>query len=72
MRSHSDGDVTPTPREVALMAVALEGRHGALAEGIADFLADLNDRRGDAVRAWAWTAVGEHIRRRASARTGTR
>jgi hypothetical protein len=68
VRSHPEEDATPMPREVEQMAVALEGRHGVLAEDVADFFADFNGRRGDAMRAWAWTVVGDHIRRRSSAR----
>ena len=66
--SHLDEDVTPVPREVEQMAAVLEGRHGVLAVDVADFFADLNGRRGDAARAWAWTVVGERIRRRGTAR----
>jgi hypothetical protein len=50
------------------MAATLEGRHGVLAHDVADFFAEFNGRRGDAARAWAWTAVGERVRRRAIAR----
>ena len=54
------------------MAAVLEGRHGVLAVDVADFFADLNGRRGDAARAWAWTVVGERIRSRSSARVTAR
>jgi hypothetical protein len=68
VRKQLDEDVTPTPREVDQMAAVLEGRHGVLAAQVADFFADFNERHGDAGRAWAWTVVGEHIRRRTDAR----
>ncbi len=50
------------------MAAVLEGRHGVLAAQVADFFADFNERHGDAGRAWAWTVVREHIRKRTDAR----
>lgn len=64
----SDHDATPAPGEVETMAAVLEGRHGIYAEHVAQFLADVNANQGDAARAWAWTAVTERVRKRATER----
>ncbi len=52
------------------MAALLEGRHGIHAEHVAQFLAELNANKGDEVRASAWTAVTERVRKRARDRIG--
>lgn len=61
---HPDEDVTPTPRDVDVMASVLEGRHGLHAADIADFFSAVYCDQGDAGRAWAWAGVAEKVRRR--------
>lgn len=63
-----DNDATPSPREVEAMAAVLEGRHGALAADVADFLSAVHGQRGDAGRCWAWAGVAELVRQRTNAR----
>jgi hypothetical protein len=65
-----DADVTPTPGEVEMMAVVLEGRHGVHAEHVAQFFADMNAQKGDASRSWAWAAVTARVRLRTDQRIG--
>lgn len=65
---HPDEDATPTPRDVQAMVEVLEGRHGQLAAGIADFFSTLHAQKGDAGRSWAWAGVAEAVRRRSTAR----
>lgn len=69
---HPDEDVTPTPNEVEMMAAVLEGRHGIHAEHVADFFSEANAQQGDASRSWAWAAVSERVRKRASDRLSVR
>ena len=57
-------DVTPTPREVDMMASVLEGRHGLWAAEVAEFFSSLHTERGDAGRSWAWAGVAETVRLR--------
>jgi hypothetical protein len=61
---HPDEDVTPTPKDVELMAAVLEGRHGDHAAQVAEFFASLHSQRGDAGRCWAWSGVAERVRQR--------
>jgi hypothetical protein len=72
MRSgwHFHEDATPSPGEVEAMVSVLEGRHGALAADVADFLATFHSLKGDAGRSWAWAGVAEMARRRTEARLG--
>ncbi|MEL6373293.1 MAG: hypothetical protein AAFR04_04940 [Pseudomonadota bacterium] len=67
---HPDEDATPTPEDVAEMAVVLEGRHGLYAAHVADFFAEVHGRSGDAGRSWAWAGVATMIRRREDKRVG--
>lgn len=50
--------------DAELMAVVLEGRHGAHAAEVADFFALLHRQLGDAKRSQAWAAVARMVRRR--------
>jgi hypothetical protein len=68
---HPDGDTTPTPREVQVMAEVLEGRHGVYAAEVAEFFSTMHSLRGDAGRCWAWAGVAETVRVRTEARMGT-
>lgn len=61
-------DATPTPGEVDAMVSVLEGRHGAWAADVADFLSAFHSMKGDAGRSWAWAGVAELARRRAEER----
>jgi hypothetical protein len=72
MRSgwHFHEDATPSLGEVEAMVSVLEGRHGALAADVADFLATFHSLKGDAGRSWAWAGVAEMARRRTEARLG--
>lgn len=69
-RWHPDEDVTPTPNEVELMACVLEGRHGVHAEHVAAFFSEMNAQKGEASRSWAWAAVSQLVRQRATERIG--
>ena len=62
MSWHPEDDVTPTPRDVDVMASVLEGRHGLHAAEIAEFFSSLHGERGDAGRSWAWAGVAETVR----------
>jgi hypothetical protein len=70
MRSgwHFQENATPTAGEVEAMVSVLEGRHGALAAEVADFLATFHGLKGDAGRSWAWAGVADMARRRTEAR----
>lgn len=57
-------DVTPAPKDVEFMALALEGRHGTHAAEIAAFFSDYHCGRGDAGRSWAWAGVADIVRKR--------
>lgn len=70
MAPHLEMDLTPTPKEVEMMAAVLEGRHGVFAEQVASFFSEANAQKGDASRSWAWAAVSERVKRRATARIG--
>jgi hypothetical protein len=61
---HPEHDVTPTPAEVETMASVLEGRHGHLAVGVAEFFSTYHSLGGDAGRCWAWAGVAATIRKR--------
>jgi len=63
-RENADFDFTPPPQDLGAMAEVMEGKHGSLAAGIADFFALYHGQRGDAGRAWAWTGVAELVRTR--------
>lgn len=54
--------------DAELMAVVLEGRHGAFAAEVADFFALLHRQLGDARRSQAWGGVARMVRRRESDR----
>ncbi len=66
---HPDNDVTPTPRDVDMMASVLEGRHGQHAADVADFFSTYHSLEGDAGRCWAWAGVAETIRKRTKDRS---
>lgn len=59
-------------REIAVMASVLEGRHGALAVEIAEFLGAVHEQGGDLPRAGSWYEVALEIRRRESDRLAGR
>jgi hypothetical protein len=61
---HPDEDATPTPTDVAEMAVVLEGRHGLFAAEVADFFSTFHALSQDAGRSWAWAGVAATIRAR--------
>lgn len=63
-RENAELDCTPPPQDLGAMAEVLEGQHGSLAAGIADFFALYHGQRGDAGRAWAWTGVADLVRTR--------
>ncbi len=65
---HPDEDVTPTPRDVQVMAETLEGQHGALAADVAEFFSTFHSLHGDAGRCWAWAGVAETVRHREAER----
>jgi hypothetical protein len=50
--------------DAELMAVVLEGRHGAFAAEVAEFFALLHRQIGDASRSKAWGGVARQVRRR--------
>jgi hypothetical protein len=50
--------------DAELMAVVLEGRHGAFAAEVADFFSLLHRQLGDASRSHAWGGVARMVRRR--------
>lgn len=52
------------PHDAELMAVVLEGRHGAMAAEIAEFFATLHRQHGDPSRAKAWSGVAKLVRKR--------
>src|SRR5690606_18346955 len=54
----------PRSHEANLMALVLEGRHGAFASDIAEFFAALHIEHGDAERSKAWTRVARLVRER--------
>lgn len=54
--------------DAELMAVVLEGRHGAFAAEVADFFSLLHRQLGDASRSHAWGGVARMVRRRESDR----
>ena len=61
---HPDEDVTPSPKDVEVMACVLEGRHGPHAAEVADFNASLHGQKNDAGSTWAWAGVAEVVRHR--------
>ena len=61
---NADLDFTPPPQDLGAMAEVLEGKHGSVAAGIAEFFALYHGQRGDAGRAWAWTGIAELVRSR--------
>lgn len=65
---HPDEDVTPTPRDVQVMAETLEGQHGTHAADIAEFFSTYHSLNGDAGRCWAWAGVAEVVRSREAQR----
>ncbi|MFV0299008.1 MAG: hypothetical protein ACK5JT_23130 [Hyphomicrobiaceae bacterium] len=67
-----DQDATPTPTDVAEMALVLEGRHGSLAAEVAEFFSTFHSLHGDAGRCWAWAGVAETIRQRERSRSTVR
>lgn len=55
----------PSPlREAELMAVVLEGRHGAYAADVAEFFSTLHRQHGDSSRSRAWAGVARLVRKR--------
>jgi hypothetical protein len=67
-----DQDTTPAPRDVEEMAIVLEGRHGLLAEEVAEFFSSFHSLHGDIGRCWAWAGVAAAIRDRQRKRATTR
>lgn len=65
----SDEDATPAPQDVEVMALVLEGRHGAFAAEVATFFSDYHSHRGDAGRSWAWAGVADVVRQRLQMRS---
>ncbi len=63
-RSRRKSESLSTLQDAELMAVVLEGRHGAFAAEVADFFALLHRQLGDASRAKAWGGVARTVRRR--------
>jgi hypothetical protein len=57
-------DSLSTLQDAELMAVVLEGRHGAFAAEVAEFFALLHRQVGDASRSKAWGGVARQVRRR--------
>jgi hypothetical protein len=57
-------DPVSTLQDADLMAVVLEGRHGAFAAEVAEFFALLHRQIGDASRSKAWGGVARQVRRR--------
>ena len=70
MRSgwHFQENATPTPGEVEAMVSVLEGRHGAWAAEVADFLSTFHSLKGDVGRSGAWAGVAERVRHRTEVR----
>jgi hypothetical protein len=68
-RWQQDEDATPTPGDVAEMAMVLEGRHGTFAAEVAEFFSTFHAQSGDAGRSWAWAGVAETIRARERGRS---
>lgn len=68
---HPDEDVTPTPRDVQVMAETLEGQHGVHAAEVAEFFSTYHSLHGDAGRCWAWAGVAETVRHREAQRLKT-
>lgn len=64
MMSELDDATPATARDVTSMVEVLEGRHGQLAAGVADFLSSLHQVSGDAGRSWAWAGVAVLVRQR--------
>ncbi|HML28293.1 MAG TPA: hypothetical protein PKE16_05540 [Hyphomicrobium sp.] len=64
MSANSEIDITPPPQDLGAMAEVMEGKHGPLAVGIAEFFALYHGQKGDAGRAWAWASVAELVRNR--------
>jgi hypothetical protein len=65
---HFQENATPTPGEVEAMVSVLEGRHGAWAADVAEFLSTFHSLKGDLGRAEAWAGVADRVRRRTEAR----
>ncbi|MDQ8698960.1 hypothetical protein [Hyphomicrobium sp. LHD-15] len=62
--SPSHNDSLSTLQDAELMAVVLEGRHGAFAAEVAEFFSLLHRQIGDASRSKAWGGVARQVRRR--------
>jgi hypothetical protein len=62
--SPSHNDSLSTLQDADLMAVVLEGRHGAFAAEVAEFFSLLHRQIGDASRSKAWGGVARQVRRR--------
>ncbi len=62
--SPSHNDSLSTLQDADLMAVVLEGRHGAFAAEVAEFFSLLHRQIGDASRSKAWGGVARRVRRR--------
>jgi hypothetical protein len=72
MRTASRKKATPpTLKDADLMAVVLEGRHGAFAAEVADFFSLLHRQLGDTNRSHAWGGVARTVRQRESERLGS-
>jgi len=54
----------PKVHDAELMAVVLEGRHGAFAAEVAEFFALLHRQLGDVSRSKSWIGVARKVRQR--------
>lgn len=63
-RSRRKKETVTTLQDAELMAVVLEGRHGALAAEVAEFFALLHRQLGDVTRSKAWGGVARSVRKR--------
>lgn len=63
-RSSRKKESLTTLQDAELMAVVLEGRHGAFAAEVADFFALLHRQLGDGNRSKAWNGVARTVRKR--------
>ena len=61
---HPDESAPAEASEIELMASVLEGRHGAFAAEIAEFLAASHRQTSDGQRMRAWSRVAEVVRDR--------
>lgn len=70
MQWHPETAAEASSNEVRTMAAVLEGRHGAFAAEVADFLAQAHCVKSDHGRKRAWLRVAAEVRRREAERFG--